>query len=101
MLGNETMDCAPGTLFNVTVCTCVHYGMCIVCYGHANGPMDYYQENCSFHIVEYLIVSRKLCRPNDVFGSHSLKVSMQTIMFARYLTVSFFDDKPKQFTFVH
>ena len=36
MLGNETMDCAPGTLFNLTVCTCVHYGMCIVCSGHAN-----------------------------------------------------------------
>ena len=40
LLGNETMDCAPGTIFNVTVCTCVHvdYGLCIVCSGHANGP---------------------------------------------------------------
>lgn len=28
MLGNETMDCAPGTMFNFTVCTCVRYEPC-------------------------------------------------------------------------
>ncbi|KAI0239524.1 hypothetical protein LSAT2_009748 [Lamellibrachia satsuma] len=25
ILGNETMDCAPGTMFNLTLCTCVHF----------------------------------------------------------------------------
>ena len=39
MLGNKTMDCAPGTLFNLTVCTCVHYGMFTVCSAHANRPL--------------------------------------------------------------
>ncbi|KAI0215654.1 hypothetical protein LSAT2_032287, partial [Lamellibrachia satsuma] len=28
MLGNETMDCAPGTMFNLSLCTCVRYEPC-------------------------------------------------------------------------
>lgn len=33
MLGNDTiMDCAPGTKFNYSVCTCVHYDPGELCY---------------------------------------------------------------------
>ena len=28
MLGNETMDCAPGTMFNLSLCTCARYEPC-------------------------------------------------------------------------
>ena len=39
LLGNKTMHCAPGTLFNITVCSCVRYGTRIVCSVHAKGTL--------------------------------------------------------------
>ena len=49
MLGNETMDCAPGTLFNLTVCTCVHYGRFTVCSAHANRPLGLFYLGFKVH----------------------------------------------------
>ena len=47
MLGNETMDCAPGTMFNLSLCTCVRYEPC-TCYYLYKYVVDVIRMNVTF-----------------------------------------------------